>query len=595
MSMPAVQFDMELILENFTRGASKDYNIFLGQLSDPEINDDNLVKYLNGLRHCITSLDRTHEMLVGKVLRLDWAGRRQAVVQVYQSLLLNLVSVHTDYLKAGLRMIVAQFLPKAKDFMTEDEESTRAIQDSVRKKHDVIFINLHTLLKAIAQIIPMTPVLLLPLLSEHFPYLKKETYIQECYVKNLLQVTHYIPSIRQRVLELVVDRMIKLDVRCPRHLVEEAESQEDMEDGDIFDLEDGGSKKSLFHQSDEGYISRLGASARPMKHKEADRLDIMMDLVFSYMHNTCYTNGELDWETTKLLYREMLMIFERIILPTYASCHVQFIMFYLCSIKESICEGFIDYLWKKVQDPNTAAIFRQVAVAYMGSLLARGKFVPLSMVKTCLDLMTKWIHSYLDHSSQDTVHADITHHAPFYSVCQSLFYVFVFRNKDLIEMKRGYKWVESLNFQRIITSRLNPLRVISPLIVKTFASITRMHQLAFCDTVIDRNNRMILPISGDSSTSWAGRETKMLDTFFPFDPYLLSRSGRFIISHYQEFQGNLEEENPETSDEEEEDMFAEEAARSVENSLMLPFCNTLAEKSTVDFMNYGTSPGFKHH
>ncbi|KAK3586143.1 hypothetical protein CHS0354_033267 [Potamilus streckersoni] len=533
-------------------------------------------------------------MLVGKVLRLDWAGRKQAIVQVYQSFLLNLVSVHTDYLKAGLRMIVAQFLPKTKDFMKEDEGSTTVIEDSVRKKYDTIFINLHTLLKAIAQIIPMTPVLLLPLLSEHFPYLKKETFLQECYVKNLLQVTHYITSIRQRVLELIVDRMIKLDVRCPRLSIEEAESQEDMEDGDIFDLEDGGSKKTLFGQSNEGYSGHLGAIDRPMKHKEADRLDTMMDLVFSYMHNSCYTNGELDWETTKLLYREMLMIFERIILPTYASCHVQFIMFYLCSIKESICEGFLDYLWKKVQDPNTAAIFRQVTVAYMGSLLARGKFVPLSMVKTCLGIMTNWIHSYLDHSSQDTVHADITHHGPFFAVCQSVFYVFVFRNKDLMEMKKGYKWVESLNFQRIITSRLNPLRVISPLIVKTFASITRTHQLAFCDTVIERNNRMILPVSGDSSTGWAGRETKMLDTFFPFDPYLLSRSGKFIIAHYQEFQGNLEEENTETSDEE-EDMFAEEAAKSLENSLMSPFCNTLTEKSTLDFMNYGTSPGFKHH
>ena len=37
----------------------------------------------------------------------------------------------------------------------------------------------------------------------------------------------------------------------------------------------------------------------------------------------------------------------------------------------------------------------------------------------------------------------------------------------------GYKWAESLNFQRIVTSRLNPLRVCLPIVVKTFASLTR--------------------------------------------------------------------------------------------------------------------------
>ena len=43
---------------------------------------------------------------------------------------------------------------------------------------------------------------------------------------------------------------------------------------------------------------------------------------------------EVNWEATKQIYRELLLVFEQIILPTHASCHVQFIMFYLCSIKQ---------------------------------------------------------------------------------------------------------------------------------------------------------------------------------------------------------------------------------------------------------------------
>ena len=44
--------------------------------------------------------------------------------------------------------------------------------------------------------------------------------------------------------------------------------------------------------------------------------------------------GQLDWEASKLLYRELLLVFERILLRTHASCHVQFLLFYICSFKE---------------------------------------------------------------------------------------------------------------------------------------------------------------------------------------------------------------------------------------------------------------------
>lgn len=36
--------------------------------------------------------------------------------------------------------------------------------------------------------------------------------LQECYVHNLLRVTVYIPSIRRDVLEVIIERMLKLDV-----------------------------------------------------------------------------------------------------------------------------------------------------------------------------------------------------------------------------------------------------------------------------------------------------------------------------------------------------------------------------------------------
>ena len=37
-------------------------------------------------------------------------------------------------------------------------------------------------------------------------------FLQECYVDNLLRVTVYIPSIQRDVLEIIIGKMLTLDV-----------------------------------------------------------------------------------------------------------------------------------------------------------------------------------------------------------------------------------------------------------------------------------------------------------------------------------------------------------------------------------------------
>ncbi|XP_021374424.1 RNA polymerase I-specific transcription initiation factor RRN3-like [Mizuhopecten yessoensis] len=571
---------VQKILKNYKKGLRQEYDVFLSRLGSPNISSAQLKVYIQSLRDCITFLDKDYEILVGVLLKVDWTRREPAVVLEYQTLLHNLVSAHTYYLRAGLRMLVKHFLPKIPESSKNSLSESVVLDSQQLQEHETSFINVHLVIKAISDIVPMSPMVLMPLLSDYFPYMTKDTYLQECYVKNLLQITHYMPNQRQAILELIVDRMLKLDVRSPKHEI--AEAEENTEDNDIiFDMDDPSVSQKVT-SSDTGYSSGCSepGSAKPMNHKEAERLDIMMDLVLKYIHQTCFHDGQLNWEKAKTLYREMLLVFDRLILPTHASCHVQFIMFFLCAIKQPICEGFLDFLWKKVQDPNTERVYRQASVSYIGSLLSRGLFVPISTVTACLGLMCDWVHKYLDQVGTDSIHADVCHHGSFYSVCQTIFYVFVFRSKELLEMKKGYKWAEGLNFQRIVTSRLNPLRVCLPVIVKSFASVTRTHQLAFCDTIIERNNRCFLP---SSST----RKGDQLNDAFPFDPYLLHRSGKFIMPHYREYQGNVVQEDNDTEDE--EDDFITDDIVSPKNTI--PVLST--GKTPTDFMAYSVSPGFK--
>lgn len=59
----------------------------------------------------------------------------------------------------------------------------------------------------------------------------------------------------------------------------------------------------------------------------------------------------------------------------------------------------------------------------------------------------------------------------------------------------------------------------------------RKYQVVFCYTIIERNNRHVLPVirssaGGDRVTT----NTNPLDSFFPFDPYLLKRCTGWLFS-----------------------------------------------------------------
>uniref|UniRef100_A0A8C2RXK8 RRN3 homolog, RNA polymerase I transcription factor n=1 Tax=Capra hircus TaxID=9925 RepID=A0A8C2RXK8_CAPHI len=166
------------------------------------------------------------------------------------------------------------------------------------------------------------------------------------------------------------------------------------------------------------------------------------------------------------------------------------------------------------------------------------------------NLLVNWLHVYLNNQDSGTkAFCDVALHGPFYSACQAVFYTFVFRHKQLLSgnLKEGLRYLQSLNFERIVMSQLNPLKICLPSVVNFFATITNKYQLVFCYTLIERNNRQMLPVirntaGGDSVQTC----TNPLDTFFPFDPCVLKRwvlhsrpfGGEFKCGVYMPFPGS---------------------------------------------------------
>uniref|UniRef100_A0A3B3ZGF4 Uncharacterized protein n=1 Tax=Periophthalmus magnuspinnatus TaxID=409849 RepID=A0A3B3ZGF4_9GOBI len=478
-----------------------------------------------------------HQLADPEIKRLPWVGRSQAVVEEYLSFLSNLVSAQTVYLCSCLSMVVSHFIPKrvtlsegGVDFSDSDDEYENLPRN---------FEQCHQALQLISRYVPSTDRFLTPILQEKFPFIQKSSRTLECYVHNLLRVSVYVPSVRRDVLEIIIEKMLQLDVSASRTDIEEAEERaipQEQEEG-LFDMDED------LHVQPPSSI---------MAHPVAERLDILMAVLLTYVKDVCHVNGSLHLDQTKALYRDLLTVFDKVILPTHACSHVQYALFYLCSFR------LVSPCLNTLQLFENDRVYKMCCTNKLGSEKVKALIILLKTVRACLDLLVSWIHSYLD--SQDSVDkqfCDLDLHGPFYSACQAVFYTLVFRHRAMLDgnMKRGLEYLQSLNLERVVMSQLNPLKVCLPTVTHMFAAIMR-YQVVFCYTVIERNSRHMLPVVRSSTGGdRVSTNTNPLDCFFPFDPYLLKRSGKLIQPLYQVWEEPTESELHAPASRDDEDDF----------------------------------------
>ena len=435
------------------------------------------------------------------------------------------------------------------------------------------FDNVHEVLHSIIKISPLaTHSAILSYGKSCMPFITTPmTHMHTNFVMNLLRMTEYFPNERLSILNLVVDRLVQLDANLP--------IGEDLyEDDDDVD------------RSDEDDASNDSTIKSPRKSRDQicrDNLDQGMKVMFEYIKT------HLD----ESLYQDMLKVFEANIMPSYSTAHVQYLMFYIGS-SENFALQLCEWLWRQFLHLNTPSIIRQTAVAYIASMIARAKYITVMQLRTFLKRITNWIHSYLSARSDvgiDYSCVNVKAHGPFYAACQALLYIIAFRQDEITQGHKSLEFLSKLGLGRIVTCSLNPLKVCLPPVVKNFASMARHYQLAYCETVIQRNARLDLPVVGSlsSNTSVIGEAKPcLLDTFFPFDPYRLRDSKAFISDMYREYQGTLDEDdnssNDEESDEEDEKLEFETPPPSKRRRLN----SSGSYPGGFRLLDYEASPGF---
>lgn len=81
----------------------------------------------------------------------------------------------------------------------------------------VIYDRLHYLLRHLLALIPTLPSTLQNYLIRHFPHKRLPLAAQVTYIRNILRVAEYCPELTDRILAIIVDRVIQIDVSKSTH------------------------------------------------------------------------------------------------------------------------------------------------------------------------------------------------------------------------------------------------------------------------------------------------------------------------------------------------------------------------------------------
>ncbi|KRX89261.1 RNA polymerase I-specific transcription initiation factor RRN3, partial [Trichinella pseudospiralis] len=345
-----------------------------------------------------------------------------------------------------------------------------------------------------------------------YPYHGHHTVILRDYARNLLHSTQYLPHLERNILSLIIEEMTKNDV-----MHDMSNRPVSCTEG-IFEME--------LDQSETASNEMSGA------HQLLNKLDICLSDLLSFLQNECFfPDGSLNENRTDELFESLISVFIRSVLPLRSSSVVQFIWFYMCSLREKYYRQFVQLLWEFAVSASVSSPLRVNAASYLASFIARANFIPIEEIMKYLLSWTQWIQQYI--CEQDDVNRSHPQlHCSFYCICQAVFYIFSFRCRELMNLTNGYDNLVRLNLHRIVTCELNPLQYCSKHLVRNFANISRNYQLAFCYVTLERNDRLKqLRLIAD----WN------LGNFYPFDPQPLRRSFTFIEDIYKEYDQTLAE------------------------------------------------------
>jgi RNA polymerase I-specific transcription initiation factor RRN3 len=466
------------------------------------------------------------------------------------------------------------------------------LEDCPVVNREVLISRVHMALKYLLRLIPSASGTLAPILSSKFPFSEETKKVHMSYINSLIRVIEYAPELKAEIFALITERLVKIDVQMQTDLddlddevaaaiVQAISLQPDrIDEDDDMDDEDSDTDSVTSDESLDDEASRIKEV-----QGNVEKMDAILDTLFS-IYNPYFSDPNS--LLAQSMFDTLLSHFRNIILPTYRSRHTQFLLFHFAQTSEHLVDTFAGECVELAFKSGRAAVLKQSAAAYLASFVARGARVPPHVVRDVFDYIGTCLDTIRDENEQTCRGPDLQRYGTFYATTQALLYIFCFRWRDLLVSSDGdddvfdeddpaalrhLEWHAGVKelLTKTILSKLNPLKICAPPIVEEFAKIANKLEFMQVYPLLAANKRIrlsqyTLGAGGNGvlreSAFANGRKTDseeeswhMLDAYFPFDPYQLPVSRRWIASDYVEWKGipGEEDRDDSTNGEDEED------------------------------------------
>ncbi|KAL8718212.1 MAG: hypothetical protein Q9225_004620 [Loekoesia sp. 1 TL-2023] len=561
---PAVIHDsVRRAIQKHATGDSAGYErvkaIFTPAKDDQEQASPTTVKnHTAALLSNVSMLNKSCTDLVNAVLDSNWLERSGKYVLLFTQFLANLVSAQGFFLPDVLRML-ADNLTAAPPLQSKTDAPPGVPRSQV-------YARAHKTLQYLLQIIPSACRILLSVLTSVFPHQSDSRRAHIVYVHNLLKIIEYAPILQTDILALITERLVKIDLQVQEDLEDLAEDAEEGVvqhipqagndvDKVLDDPEESDEDSDMDEEMDEDLLRTRNIA------KNVEKMDCILDMLFTYYDqqlSASSTNGHTGFLDI------LLGQFQTIILPTHRSRHTQFLLFHFIQQSQTYVDIFVGMCAQTSFDKKKPAMVRQAAAAYLASFVARGTHVSPDIVREVWDYLSTELRRFRREYEPGCRGPDPQRYSTYYCLVQALLYIFCFRWRDLESgpdedyeddelpsiygEERHWRAGVKETFQLNIFSKLNPLKVCSPVIVTEFARIAHQLRVVYVYHLLETNKRIRLSqYSGASNYTQLNRETALsarsddehqhLDEYFPFDPYHLPRSKRWIEGDYREWKG----------------------------------------------------------
>ncbi|CAE6387714.1 unnamed protein product [Rhizoctonia solani] len=329
------------------------------------------------------------------------------------------------------------------------------------------------------------------------------------------------------------------------------------------------------------------------------KLDAVLTLVFEHLAATPSESRPFFWSSATPLLSSpvtperqleirhsqlwnLIAIFKRTIVKTHKSRYTQFLLFWYSSLHPDFTDVFLGVLMDRLMDTTLPDMARVGAASYVASFISRAKHIDTANARAVVGVLCDYLRDTVDKVEQlearDSNFAPVvSQYALFYAIAQAIFLIYCFRWRELgedpdellVEGDESPKlWMpDLLVVQRAIMSALNPLKICAVNVVQQFARVSNSTGFVYCFTILESNRRSDLASAETPPTQYGARlkidpkHARLtrdpaldadLNAFFPFDPYKLPVSHKYIDGVYREWSSVALEEDEESDDEDEE-------------------------------------------